>query len=462
MHTNLPTTELLPAPCCAKPDIVRRFLAWAQSADADARAEGASALARAYLYSDLDSSVRAEAALALTALTDDPSVLVRRALAEALCRAHDAPRALVLALAADELEAGAAVLLHSPVLTDADLVDCATTGDVVAQTTLARRPNLPPRAKAALAEIGQFDAVLALIGNLGIDLSAKLLGRIFDRFGDDAILRDALLERPALPAALRARIVVAAAKDLAVEASQWMSASRAERAAREARDQAICTIASSCRPDEGAELTRALRQAGALTPALLLRSLLGGERGLFVEALTELSGLPPSRVASFVLEPQGQGFSALAHRAGLKASILPAFRAALAAIKKHVGPFRDGLNLSLVQKVIDDCEQRDDPALAKVQARLWRFAAEAAKAEAARFAREAAASTSGGRLPPVLDFSPVNDDEDRAPKLIADFSRAPVGASPLVLNAPPTNPSEDPAPRVELPPELVTRLDDAA
>jgi hypothetical protein len=49
MHANLPTTELLPAPFCAKPDIVRRFLAWVQTADADARAQGASALARAYL-----------------------------------------------------------------------------------------------------------------------------------------------------------------------------------------------------------------------------------------------------------------------------------------------------------------------------------------------------------------------------------------------------------------------------
>jgi hypothetical protein len=93
---------------------------------------------------------------------------------------------------------------------------------------------------------------------------------------------------------------------------------------------------------------------------------------------------------------------------------------------------------------------------------LWRFAAEAAKAEAASFAREAEASASGGRLPPILDFLPVNDDEDRAPKLIADFSRLPTGAPPLELDAPPTNPSENQPPRVELPPALVARLDDAA
>ena len=115
-----------------------------------------------------------------------------------------------------------------------------------------------------------------------------------------------------------------------------------------------------------------------------------------------------------------------------------------------------------MQKVIDTCEQLDDPALAKVRALMWRFAAEAAKAEAAQFAREAAAPASVGRLPRVLEFSPVNDDEDRAPKLIADFSRTPVDAPPLEFDAAPTNPSKDYAPRVELPPELVARLDDAA
>ena len=462
MHLKLPTTKLLLAPSCAKPDIVRRFLAWAQSADADARAAGARVLARAYLYSELTTSLRAEAALAMTALTDDPSVLVRRALAEALCRAHDAPRTVILALAADEPEAAAAVLQHSPVLTDADLVECVRNGDLSAHMTLARRPKLGRQAAAALVEVGQLDVVLALIANLDIDLPAELLHGVLTRFNDDARVRDALLEGASLPPALRARIAVAAAKDLAVEASQWMAPERAERVAREARDQAISAIAASCRPGGRAELARALRAGGALTPALLLRSLLGGRTDLFAASMAELSGLPARRVAAFVLEPQGGGFAALARRAGLKDGVLPAFRAALAAAKTHVGESRGELNLKLVQTVINLCERRGDPALAKVLALLWRFAAEAAKAEAASFAREAASSASGGKLPPILDFAPVNDDEGRAPKLIADFSRAPTNAPPLALDAPPTNASEDQAPRIELPRELVARLDNAA
>ena len=283
------------------------------------------------------------------------------------------------------------------------------------------------------------------------------------RFGDDTSLRDALLERPALPAALRARIVVAAAKDLAVEASQWMSPSRAERVAREARDQAICTIASSCRPDERAELTRALRAAGALTPALLLRSLLGGERTLFAQALAELSGLPPPRVAAFVLEPQGEGFAALARRAGLKGGVLLAFRAALAAIKAHAGECwrraqtaaRAKGHRRLRAARRSGARQGSGAAVA-----LRRRSGEGGSRDTSRARRRLRLQAVGCRR--LLEFSPVNDDDGHAPKLIADFSRPPVGAPPLELDAPPTNPSEDHAPRVELPPELVARLDDAA
>ena len=146
----------------------------------------------------------------------------------------------------------------------------------------------------------------------------------------------------------------------------------------------------------------------------------------------------------------------------MKSGALPAFRAALAAIKTDVGEPGDGLKLSLVQKVIDECERRHDPTLTKILALLWRFAAEAARAEAAGFAREAAASASGGRLPQILDFSPVNDDTGRAPRLIADFGWPGASGAPREISAPPTNRSEDKAPRVELPPELVARLDAAA
>ena len=422
VHANRPTAMLLPAPSFAKPDIVRRFLAFAQCAGPEKRANAASALARAYLHSDLAQAMRTEAELAMTALLDDPSPLVRRAIAEALGSAGDAPRPLILALASDQLEVAAAVLSRSPALTDADLVDCVAIGDVVAQTAIARRADLLPGAIAALAEIGQREAILALIGNREVALVAAALARIFARFGADAEVREALLERPSLGASLRAQIVVATANELSVAASQWLASERAERIAREARDQAICSIASACPDGERAELVRSLRASGALTPALLLRSLLGGERDLFAGAVAELSGAPLRRVAAFIRDPRGEGFAALAHKAGLKSGVLPAFRAALAAMKVHVAEVGDGLRLPLVQAVIDECERRDDPALAKVLALLWRFAAEAVRAEA----RDAIASAPLGRLPRNLDFS-ANDDASAKPTPSPDFDTLRLG-----------------------------------
>ena len=443
MHASRPTAILLPAPSFAKPDIVRRFLAFAQCAGPEKRAEGASALARAYLQSGLTAALRAEAELAMMALLDDPSPLVRRALALALADAREAPRPLILILAADQPDVAAAVLGRSPALTDADLVDFAAMGDDVAQTAIARRPDLKPGAIAALAEIGRRDAVLALIGNCEAALGAGALSRILARFGADAELREALLERPSLPASLRARIVVETAKDLGVTAARWLPPARAERVAREARDQAISSIASSCPPDERTELVRALRACGALTPALLLRSLIGGERDLFVAALAELSGLPLSRVAAFVRSPRGEGFAALAHKAGLKSHLVPAFAAALGAIKTHAGKPGEGLRLPLAQAVIDECERRDDPALAKVLALLWRFAAEAAREEAAGFARDAIAAGARRRLPSSLDFSPANDDAEPGPSLRL-------------------GPIDDCAPPIELPLTPIAALDDVA
>ena len=62
--------------------IVRQFLHWIRTAPSGERAEATSALARAYLYSELSENDLAAAEGAMVMLLDDPSPLVRLALAE--------------------------------------------------------------------------------------------------------------------------------------------------------------------------------------------------------------------------------------------------------------------------------------------------------------------------------------------------------------------------------------------
>ncbi len=84
----------------------------------------------------------------------DSSPLVRRALAENFASAANAPHYMVLTLAGDQSDIAAIVLARSPLLSDAELVECAATADAFGQSAIALRPWVPAPVAAALAEIG--------------------------------------------------------------------------------------------------------------------------------------------------------------------------------------------------------------------------------------------------------------------------------------------------------------------
>jgi len=396
-----------PAP---KPAFVLRFLAWATHAQESARAEAASLLARVCLHSALPEARRAEVATAMAALLDDPSAKVRRALAEALAGARDAPRAIVIALANDETSVAEPMLLRSPLLSDAELADCVATGDAAAQCAVARRSNLGPLSATALAEKAGREAILLALMNSDSTLPARALRRIHARLGESPEIRDALMARADLAARLRAEIALADA-DARRGGAREPTGERAERAARDARDAALVGIVAECPDAERAELIGYLRERGALTVALILRALLSGDRSLIAGALSELAGAPYPRASGLTRGFAGEGFAALATKAGLQRHATAAFRAALSALDARRRPAGVGLRADLVRATIEACEARRDPALAPILALLWRFAAEAARNEA----RAVAGSSFAERpaLPLALEFAPANDARPR-------------------------------------------------
>src|SRR5215831_11438794 len=173
--------------------IVRQFLQWVRTAPAAERADATSALARAYLYSDLSTDDRAAAEGALIIQLDDPSPLVRAELARALAFSEQAPPPVILGLAADQPEVSSWVLEHSPLLLDTDLVDAVATGRPQVQAAVANRAGLPAAVSAAIAEVGAAEACLVLIENEQADIAPFSLDRIVERFGQLAAIREALL-----------------------------------------------------------------------------------------------------------------------------------------------------------------------------------------------------------------------------------------------------------------------------
>lgn len=366
--------------------IVRRFLLWARTAPAEARARGAAALAGAYLRSAMSPEDRREAETALIALVDDPSPLVRRALAEEIAAAPQAPRNLVLGLIAEQSDVAALLLAQSPVLSEADLVDAAAVGDGLAQRAIAQRPWLSPGICAALAEVGVEEALIVLLGNPTADIPDFSLERIFERAGEAGAVREAMLAREDLPASLRQAIAAKVSDALAafVSGCGWLTEERSARLARESTERVAVALAAGGEASDAPAIVDCLRENGRLTPGVILRSLLSGEPALAEAAFAALSDLPARRVRALLWDRRGAGLKALYRKAAMPETLLPAFAAAITALKQ-AGPGQrrcGGIDRELLGQVLIACEALEGPGANALMALLRRLDAEAARDEA--------------------------------------------------------------------------------
>ena len=368
--------------------IVRQFLRWVQTAAPGERAEATSALARAYLYSDLSSEDRLAAEAAMIVLLDDPSPMVRRALADALANSNDAPHGVILALAQDQPEIAEKVAARSPMLAEADLVDLVGTGGEGVQCAIASRAPLSRAVAGAIAEVAGAAACLVLIENLSAETSVKSLARIAERHGQLSAIREALFAREDLQADTRQALVAKLSETLVrfVTDRDWVPEERLQRVAREACERATVAIAAGKESDEIAGLVRHLVASGQLTSLLLLRALLSGNMRFLIEAFAELSGLAPERVAGVLSDRHAHGFRALYQRAGLPDGAFGAFRAAIEA-SHEIGFTDDALGAAtlkrrMVERVLTLYAGTNDGEIDYLFAMLRRFAAEAAREEA--------------------------------------------------------------------------------
>ena len=386
--------------------IVRQFLQWVRDARPGERAEATSALARAYLYSDLSPDDIAAAEGAMIMLLDDPSPLVRSALSQAFAAAQKAPRVVVQALVADQPGVARPLLERSPLIAEDDLVDLIATGDTEMQTAIAGRPILSPALAAAIAEVGSAEACLTLLENSDASIALFSVDRIVERFGHLAPIRETLLQRDDLPMKTRQALLSKLSSTLAgfVVSRQWLMPEHAEYAAREACEKATVAMAADTPYEEIGALVVHLRESGQLTAGMVLRALLSGNVVLVEEALADLSGLPIDRATAYIHDKNTSGFRALYRKAGLPDSAYPAFREGLAAMREglligeHGGVGR--LKRRMVERVLSACARECSADMTSLMALLRRFVVEAAREEARLFCDDLVADAS--MLPPPL------------------------------------------------------------
>ncbi|KAB1074219.1 DUF2336 domain-containing protein [Methylobacterium planeticum] len=376
--------------------IIRQFLAWTQHSSAGRRAEAASALVRAYLYTNLDPEAAWEAKTAILALLDDPAPIVRRALAEACAASARAPRPLVVSLAADQPEIASLVLARSPILTDADLVDAAAMGGESIRAVIAARHHLAYAVAGALAEIGGPDTLARLAANPTAQITTGRLLRMVERHGDDARLREALLARADLPLEVRHAVAGRLARALSdfVTACGWLSPERGERVSREASERSVLDLCAHAGAGALGRVVQHLRSTGQLNAGLILRAILSGQMPFAEAAYADLTGFDRARVAGLMRQPRGT--AALHRRAGLPEPLLAAFEAALTAWREAAsgaGTLQGaGLSRRMIERALTACEGMPFAEMQAVTALLARYEAEAARDEARAVARTIAAA----------------------------------------------------------------------
>lgn len=307
--------------------IVAAFLKWVETAKTQERARAANALARAYIKSDMSPDERQSAQMAMTYLLDDPAPQVRLALAEVLAQEPKAPRALMVSLAEDQPEIASSVILLSPVLSDADLVDIAGRGTVETRALIAARASVSVGVAAALAEIGDAAELEVLLENPGARLTPFTLRRIAERHGHREQIRACLLERDDLTSSVRQLLVqfvteALSGSDLVIGA---IGSRRIERIAREAGDSATIALLAGVHGEELVRLTDQLRIAGRLTPSFLMHALCAGRTDFFSSAIVAISGLEERRVRSILATGRFHAVRALLESAGLGRDLSPLF-----------------------------------------------------------------------------------------------------------------------------------------
>jgi uncharacterized protein (DUF2336 family) len=298
--------------------IIEQFLNWVDSAKAQNRQAAASALARAYLQSELTVDERCAAEAALTVLLDDPSPNVRLALAEALSTSHRAPIHVISALACDQPEVASMVLIRSPLLSDTDLIDRVALGSDEVQCAIALRSQISATVCAAIAEVGCRQACAMMVQNKGAKIVSLSIRRLVERFGDEAAMRELLLADPRLPVDGRHALAVKVGEALCGMAlvMALVGPKRAERITREAASRACLEMIEESPAAEIPALIEHLRLSGEMTTAFVLKVLVHGKIAFFAAVLASLSGQDELRIKAQLAHGRASTLTALLKRCG--------------------------------------------------------------------------------------------------------------------------------------------------
>jgi uncharacterized protein (DUF2336 family) len=296
------------------------------------RAQAAHKICRCIEDAELSPEERAHAEGVINIMAQDAAVLVRRALAVALKNSPKLPREIANKLARDVETIALPVILNSPALTDADLVEIVRTCPPTKQVAVASRETLTTTVTGAIAAYAAPEAVWRAIANDNADFDEAGLDVTLERFAGVSSITKAMVHRNELPLAITEKLVSLVAGEVFdhLVNTHELPPQIAIDLAMGARERVTIDIVEQAgRQKDIGRFVQQLNLNGRLNPSLLMRGLCLGQIEFVEHAMAELAGLPHQRIWLLIHDGGSLGLKAAFERAGLPPRLFPSFRAAI-------------------------------------------------------------------------------------------------------------------------------------
>jgi len=327
-------------------------------ADGSPRARAATAAKVATLVDlpSLGTAQRRELETVLRMFARDAEMMVRAALAEQLKASRHLPLDVAESLARDAVDVARPILSFSDLLPDSLLIEIVSAGDAAKQFAIAGRPSVSEAVGVALIEDGSEAAVARLASNDGAKIAESGFERMLERFATSTSVVSGLANRTQLPPTIAERVIARVSEHLSADlvARHALPAGIASQLVDQAREKATAGYAAIIgEADASRDLARQLYQSGKLTPSIALRSLCMGDLPFFEASVSLKAGIPLGSAQTLIADVAGRGLKAVAERAQLPPSFLPAVRAAVIAIRETNYDGLPGDRVRFMKRIIE-------------------------------------------------------------------------------------------------------------
>ncbi|MBT5414456.1 MAG: DUF2336 domain-containing protein [Rhodospirillaceae bacterium] len=245
-------------------------------------------------------------------LVHEVEMSVRQALAARLADRSDATRDLIVALANDAIEVAHPILLASPLLRNAELIEIVRHRTLEHRLSVAMRERVGEDVSAALIEAGEEEVVATLLGNAGARFSDETYARLVEESRTTPAYREPLVHRDDLNPALAKRMywwVSAALRHHILEHHQIDPATLDDSI--EAAVGALVPDGAETEPraSESARRSPNAPKEDEITPRHLVQLLREGRVSLFEMLFARRCRLRPRLIRRFLYEPGGEALA---------------------------------------------------------------------------------------------------------------------------------------------------------